>query len=201
MSPTTPSNQTKIYISVAIIIILVISIWVFAINNKSTNNLVNNSTKPDVTIKQDNKMVKNEKTYWTSQEMAMMKDTNISGDKMMQNNSVIKQDNKIMIAKTGGYTDYSTENIAKNFTGTNVIFFHAAWCSICKSVEADIKTNIDKIPQNLQILKLDYDSSLALRQKYGVTTQHTFVKIDKDGNKLAINQALFTLDEIIDFAK
>ena len=171
MSTPTTSNKSTIYISIAIVTVLVIFIGAFAINKPSNLDTM------------------------TKKDSAIMKD----GKTMMQKDEAMKDDK--MIAQTGSYNDYSVENVAKNPMGTNVIFFHAAWCSSCKSTDMDIKANLSKIPQNFQILKLDYDSSTALRKKYGVTTQHTFVKIDKDGNKLAINQALFTLDEIIDFAK
>ena len=36
----------------------------------------------------------------------------------------------------------------------------------------------------MTVLKVDYDSNQALRQKYGVTLQTTFVEVDKDGNEI-----------------
>ena len=56
------------------------------------------------------------------------------------------------------------------------------WCPTCISVDKDIKANLSKIPSGLSILDVNYDNSTALKQKYGVTYQHTFVQVDKDGN-------------------
>ncbi len=38
------------------------------------------------------------------------------------------------------------------------------------------------MPDGFTIIKVDYDSNQDLRQKYGVTLQTTFVKVDADGN-------------------
>jgi thiol-disulfide isomerase/thioredoxin len=67
-------------------------------------------------------------------------------------------------------------------TGDVVLFFKASWCPSCRAVDADIKANVTKIPELLTIMEVDYDNSVALKQKYGVTTQHTFVQVDESGN-------------------
>jgi hypothetical protein len=41
---------------------------------------------------------------------------------------------------------------------------------------------MQSIPAGITILKTDYDSETELKKKYGVTTQHTLVQVDKDGN-------------------
>ncbi|MEK7564045.1 MAG: hypothetical protein AAB510_00550 [Patescibacteria group bacterium] len=43
---------------------------------------------------------------------------------------------------------------------------------------------MSKIPSDLSILDVDYDNSSDLKKKYGVTYQHTFVQVDKDGNMI-----------------
>jgi len=35
-----------------------------------------------------------------------------------------------------------------------------------------------EIPENVNLLKVDYDNSTDLKEKYGVTMQHTFVLVD-----------------------
>lgn len=40
-----------------------------------------------------------------------------------------------------------------------------------------------ELPKDLVVLKVDYDSSIALRKKYGVTVQHTFVQISGIGGE------------------
>lgn len=101
-------------------------------------------------------------------------------------------------AKTG-YIPYSTESISANADGTNIIFFHAPWCPTCKAGEADINTNLSSIPAKFNILKTDFDTSTALKQKYGVTSQSTFVKVDKDGNKISVGNGFTKLADIVAF--
>lgn len=66
-----------------------------------------------------------------------------------------------------------------------VLFFHADWCPTCQGTEKDLTENAAAIPAGLTIVKVDYDSETDLRQKYGVTTQHTFVHVDESGTELA----------------
>lgn len=84
-------------------------------------------------------------------------------------------------AQAGIYTDYSEAAIATT-KGTKLLFFHAPWCPQCRQIEASIKSG--GIPSGVTIFKIDYDSNQKLREKYGVTLQTTFVKIDDAGNKL-----------------
>jgi thiol-disulfide isomerase/thioredoxin len=69
--------------------------------------------------------------------------------------------------------------------GDVVLFFHADWCPTCQGTEKDLTENAAAIPAGLTIVKVDYDTETDLRQKYGVTTQHTFVHVDETGTELA----------------
>ena len=84
--------------------------------------------------------------------------------------------------RTGVYTDYSADKVSST-SGTKLVFFYAPWCPQCRSMDDDIKAN--GLPAGVTVLKADYDSNQALRQKYGVTIQTTFVKIDDNGDKVA----------------
>lgn len=84
--------------------------------------------------------------------------------------------------RTGLYVDYS-EDAVSNATGTKLLFFHAPWCPQCREMDASIRSV--GVPSDVTVFKIDYDSNQALRQKYGVTLQTTFVKIDDQGNKIA----------------
>lgn len=77
-----------------------------------------------------------------------------------------------------------------------VLFFHAPWCPYCKAAEADILNRIDEIPENIIIVKTDYDTYSDLKKKYGITYQHTFVQVDAQGNQITIWNG-GDLDEII----
>jgi len=100
----------------------------------------------------------------------------------------------------GVYSNYSNDSISKASTDNVVLFFNASWCPTCKSTVKNIDANLDKIPSNLTILSVDYDKETALRQKYGITYQHTFVKIDKEGNLIKKENGLSTLENIVAFS-
>ena len=82
----------------------------------------------------------------------------------------------------GSYEAYAPEKLAKAEEGDIVLFFHASWCPSCRFLDAEIRAHADEIPSGLAILKLDYDTEIELKKKYGVTTQHTLVQVDAEGN-------------------
>jgi thiol-disulfide isomerase/thioredoxin len=133
------------------------------------------------------------------QKDAMMKD----GDAMMkkegsmtEKEAMMKKDGAMMMSK-GSYESYSPEKLAWAKDGKVVIFFKASWCPTCRSVDADIKSNLSSIPKGTHILEVDYDKSSDLKSKYGVTIQHTFVQVDSNGNKLAKWSGSPTLNELV----
>lgn len=77
-----------------------------------------------------------------------------------------------------------------------VLFFNADWCSTCKEARENLTGDPAAIPAGLTIVKVDYDDSDALKQRYGVTVQHTFVQVDADGNELAKWSGSVTADQI-----
>ena len=81
----------------------------------------------------------------------------------------------------GTYVDYSNDAISKG-NNTRLLFFHAPWCPQCRMIEGDIVR--DGVPNDVTVIKIDYDSNQALRQQYGVTLQTTFVKVDASGNSI-----------------
>jgi thiol-disulfide isomerase/thioredoxin len=103
------------------------------------------------------------------------------------------------MTKKGSFVTYSADMLKKADDGNVVLFFNATWCPTCKSTVSDLNSKMDKIPSNLTILSVDYDSQSTLRQKYGVTMQHTFVKVDSSGNQIKKTNGLDTLEKIIEF--
>lgn len=82
----------------------------------------------------------------------------------------------------GSYEAYDASKLANANSGDVVLFFRAAWCPTCRALDADIRSKLGGIPADLTILDVDYDNSTELKQKYGVTYQHTFVQVDAQGN-------------------
>ena len=83
---------------------------------------------------------------------------------------------------SGAYVDYSESAVADAGDSKKVIFFHAEWCPECRSFEQNLLSA--PIPDGLTILKADYDTESALKQKHGITHQTSFVQVDSDGDQL-----------------
>lgn len=97
----------------------------------------------------------------------------------------------------GSYIEYA--DYVKNpdkFKETDVVlFFHAAWCTTCHAAEESIQNT--GVSDGLTIVKVDYDSSQDLKQKHGVTLQHTFIQVDGDGQQKAKFVGQITVDDIV----
>jgi thiol-disulfide isomerase/thioredoxin len=195
-------SSTKIIAAVVVAVLAIAGISAVALN----------SNKPAIVDKPMSKssevMVKKEVATAPKDQMMNKSSGSAEMDKMMKDgvtmDSMMKKEGEIMVkdamSKTG-YIPYSAESITANADGTNIIFFHAPWCPTCKAGEADINTNLSAIPAKFNILKTDFDTSTALRQKYGVTSQSTFVKVDKDGNKLSTGNGFTKLADIVAFGQ
>ena len=118
-------------------------------------------------------------------------------DKMAKEGDAMKKDD--VMSKQGSYVtlaDYNKDS-SKYADSKKVYFFHASWCPICQGIDKEINADMSKIPAGVTMIKTDFDSSTDLRQKYGVTTQYTFVQVDGNGNETAQWSAT-SLDKAID---
>lgn len=93
-------------------------------------------------------------------------------------------DSDTMMQRKGSYEVYSPEKLALAKTGKVVLFFRASWCPTCRTLDANIRANLGSIPDGVAILDVDYDDSTVLKQKYGVTYQHTLVQVDASGTQI-----------------
>ena len=118
--------------------------------------------------------------YYTNQ--SRIEEDSMAEDKaMMEKKEGEMMKDEAMMQK-GSYETYSPEKLSLATSGDVVLFFRASWCPTCRGLDADIRANLDKIPASVVILDVDYDTATALKQKYGVTYQHTFVQVDSNGN-------------------
>lgn len=85
------------------------------------------------------------------------------------------------------YVEYSKEALDRASTSRRVLFFYASWCPTCRPADADFRTNLNKFPEDLVLIRVNYNDpdtdreEKDLAKKYAVTYQHTFVQIDAAG--------------------
>lgn len=152
--------NTKIIIGVVALVVIAGGIGIYSSQN----------SKPEMMQKEEGAMMQKENDTTTQKEVTE------------KNDAMVKKEEGAMM-KFGSYESYEASKIAMASAGDDVVlFFRASWCPSCRAVDADIKANLKSIPESLTILDVNYDDSTELKKKYGVTSQHTFVQVDTQGN-------------------
>lgn len=88
------------------------------------------------------------------------------------------------------YIVYSKDSLASAPKAKRVLYFYANWCPSCKVADADFTENISKIPEDVSVIRVNYNDSdtdqeeRELAKKYAITYQHTFVQIDSAGKEI-----------------
>ncbi|MBI4062444.1 hypothetical protein HY410_00825 [Candidatus Gottesmanbacteria bacterium] len=82
------------------------------------------------------------------------------------------------------YVPYSQSAFDASSNKRRVLYFHADWCPTCRPLNAALTANPNQIPQGVVLFKTNYDTETALKQKYAITYQHTFVEVDAQGNAI-----------------
>jgi thiol-disulfide isomerase/thioredoxin len=62
------------------------------------------------------------------------------------------------------------------------LFFHAGWCPTCIAIDKEITENLETLPEDTVIAKVDYDKEDNLKREFGVTTQSVVITFDDKGN-------------------
>jgi thiol-disulfide isomerase/thioredoxin len=118
----------------------------------------------------------------------MSKDDSMSGDMMMfpMDKGMKTMEKKGQVLS---FTDLPTA--AKHVKdGPTVLFFAASWCPDCRALVKSLHEGMNPLSADTTLIVVDYDKSMDLKTKYGVTYQHTFVQIDGSGNKIGIWNAV-----------
>lgn len=162
----------KSVIIVGVVGLLIVSGGVFAYSKNQSNKKEQDKIAMEKKTEDEAMMKKEEATAMEKDKMAA------EGDSMTTEAAMSKHGSYVTLA------DY-TSDPSKYVDSKKVYFFHASWCPICKSIDEEIKADTSKIPTGVTMIKTDFDSATDLRQKYGVTTQYTFVQVDSNGNETA----------------
>jgi thiol-disulfide isomerase/thioredoxin len=177
----------------------------------SVSNPVSETTQNSVLTPEETQALLEEKEVMLQNEEVMEKDSLEKNDssEVMKEPEVMKpkdamiQEEKVMEPETAktetmekkwSYTAYSPGLVWA--TTNTVLFFHAAWCPSCRAADSGISSGT--IPDDLTILKADYDTESELKKKYEVVSQHTFVLVDSSGEMIRKWTWGTTIDSIIE---
>lgn len=93
---------------------------------------------------------------------------------------------KELMAKEAGarYVEYTKEGYENIRNQKHVLFFYANWCPTCRPVDAEFQARMDDIPEDIVIVRVNYNDSEAdadedaLANEHNITYQHTFVLLE-----------------------
>ncbi len=156
---------------ILVLILVVVGLYVSK-GSKEESKMIKETE--DAMIEKENAMEKEDGAMEEKEDGAMMEK---SGDKMVDESDK-------MMKSAGTYEAYSDSKLALADSGDVVLFFRASWCPTCRALNADLKANLESIPAGVTILDVNYDNSTVLKQKYGVTYQHTLVQVDSSGTMI-----------------
>lgn len=167
---------------IAAVIVIGAAVYYLAVatNNSNTNTQTNTETMEDDTIKENDDTMMEDKN--SNDAMIENKNTNDATMEEKNVNEAMQDDDQA--SAEGEYTTYSESKFASASSKKRVLFFYASWCPTCRPADANITANVGRIPADVVVFRTDYDNEDALKAKYGVTYQHTFVQVDENGNAI-----------------
>lgn len=140
----------------------------------------------------------NDTTMWTWTTGGMMKQEDTMQKEPAMEQTAVEQP----APAKGMYETYSSDAVKKYLASWKkvMLFFHAARCPSCRSLDKELTTQADKIPANSVVLKVNYDTEWELKKTYWVTSQHTLVYIDQN-MKTLFKQSWWDIDSIASILK
>lgn len=101
------------------------------------------------------------------------------------------------VTQGGSYEVYSSSAVGYAALGEVVLFFYSASCPACMILDKDILTNAARIPKDVKILKVDFDTASDLKTKYGVTEPHRFIQVNSAGERITQWGLSSTLSDLV----
>lgn len=187
-------KNPKMMMIVAALVVVLGAGLVFSLNSSDGDD----AASSEVMEKKDGEVMEKDGDAMEKEEGVMEKDGDAmekhddseamekDGEAMEKDGDVMEKEDSAM-EKSSNFITVSQYDADKSTYSDSdkVLFFHASWCPICQGIEDEIEEDSSKIPEDAVFIKADFDSETELRQKYGVTTQYTFVQIDNEGNQIA----------------
>ena len=63
------------------------------------------------------------------------------------------------------------------------LFFYADWCYKCRGLDENIRANLNNIPDDVLIFRVNYDTETTLKQEYKVQSQTTVLVLNASGQE------------------
>jgi hypothetical protein len=77
------------------------------------------------------------------------------------------------------------------------LYFHADRCPSCRILDKALSAETN-FPKNLVVFKINFDTATTLTTKYGITQQHTVIKINKNKDETHRNTTATNLNDIME---
>ncbi len=100
------------------------------------------------------------------------------------------------------YTDYdkTAYNDARSAGKQIIFFFHTSSSSIAVALDQSINANPSRIPANVNIFKIDYDTASDLKKQYSVTEPSTIIVFDSNGEiKHQVAGGIYKIDSLLNY--
>jgi thioredoxin 1 len=76
------------------------------------------------------------------------------------------------------------------------LFFHADRCPACVRAEKNFLAS--GIPEDLNLIKVDYDDNPELREQYGILSQTSYVYVKPDGSLISSWVGSMSIGDILE---
>jgi len=103
------------------------------------------------------------------------------------------------VAWPNGYMVYNEAKVEQALAaGQRVyLYFHADRCPSCRALDKNLSAE-DNYPKDLVVFKIDYDNATTLKTTYGISQQHTLIKIDKNKTETHRSTTANDLNDIME---
>lgn len=128
--------------------------------------------------------------YIARQHAGSVQQNNIQQPQPIGNINNQNATNPELTKNSGRLIGYTPLALSNNKNKRIVLFFFANWCPTCKAADKEFKVNLNKIPSDVVIVKVNYndpdtdETEKNLATKYSISYQHTFVQIDENGTEV-----------------
>jgi len=123
----------------------------------------------------------------------------MKADAMMSNGKAISKSPFDLSGLEPSAVAFTGEEAAMKLAAENTVvyFFAASWCPTCAATWKDVVANKASLPANFRLIFVNYDTEKALKAKYAITYQHTYVRIDPSGKALKTWSGSATVADIL----